>query len=196
MAELADTIAIVLAAGLGSRMGTPKALMTVNGDPWWRAQSQRLRTIGVPTIWVVSEAVNAAMPNGDPARRIIASPEAPMLASVLAGARALADDPPSGVFILPIDTPAPIREVWAALAATGAVAAPHHQDRSGHPVYLPWGWVTDNLLDPAVDPSSARLDHLIGADIVRVPTDDPDTATNLNRPEDLEQWLHRNRSTQ
>jgi CTP:molybdopterin cytidylyltransferase MocA len=196
VAEQAGAIAIILAAGAGSRMGAPKALMPVNGEPWWETQSRRLRTIGVPTIWVVSQAVNAAMPAGDPVRRIIADEKAPMLASVLVGARALLGDPPSGVFILPIDTPAPDQKTWNDLAATGAVASPMFQEHRGHPVYLPWGWVRRRLLDPALDPASARLDHLIGADIVRVPTDDPDSATNLNRPADLEQWLHRNRSTQ
>ena len=196
MADLARTIAIVLAAGVGKRMGSPKALMLVDGEPWWALQSVRLQSVGVESIWVVSDAVETEMAGHAraPARRVSADPQAPMMASVLAGVRALSEDPPEGVFVLPIDTPAPRRNVWIECCAADAIAAPIFEERSGHPVYLPWGWVADRLLDINLDPESARLDEMIAGSIKRIPTDDPDAATNLNRPEDLDDWLQRNRS--
>lgn len=195
MADLADATAIILAAGAGKRMGSPKALMTVDGQPWWQLQHQRLQSIGVGALWVVSGAVDTAM-TGDaraPSRRVLASSESPMIASVLAGVRALSADPPRGVFILPIDTPAPNRDVWVSGAAGDTITAPIYQDRAGHPVYLPWGWVADHLRSADLDPASARLDELLAGSARRIETDDPDAATNLNRPQDLADWLQRNR---
>lgn len=195
MAELSETVAIVLAAGAGTRMGAPKALMTVSDEPWWSIQSNRLRGIGVRSLWVVSDAVSAAIPPGETDRRCLADPGAPMFASLRAGCRALTAEAPRGVFVLPIDVPAPGAALWRDLAATDAVAVPMVNDRGGHPVYLPWDWADANILAPGIDPSAARLDTLIEEVALRVPTDDPDAATNCNTPGDLDRWLERNRSS-
>lgn len=194
MAELTQTTAIILAAGAGKRMGTPKALMTVDGQPWWRMQADRLRAIGVPALWIINEQVATAMQSNTPSQHTIVDPSKPMLASVLAGVRMLAADPPQGVFILPIDTPAPQPQVWTDLAATNAVASPSVGDLSGHPLYAPWAWIADRLLTASINPDTDRLDTLIADDRVTVPTDDTDAITNLNRPEDLANWLERQRT--
>lgn len=197
MAEVEDSIAIVLAAGRGTRMGSPKALMLVDGEPWWRRQLDRLESAGVRSCWVVSDEVEYAMAREDdaPILRVRASSDEPMFASVLAGVRALTDYSPRSVFILPIDTPAPTRRVWVDCAGAGAVSAPVFNGRHGHPLHLPWGWVQQNLLEPAPDPASARLDLLIRDSITHIPTDDSDTVMNLNNPDDLRLWLNHNRSS-
>ena len=196
MAELTDTIAVVLAAGRGTRMGTPKALMLVDDEPWWIKQSNRLESVGVGSCWVVSVEVEAAMASDEraPTRRVTASCDDPMFASVVAGVMALVMNPPRGVFILPIDTPAPSPCVWADCAATDAVAAPAFNDQNGHPLYLPWVWVKQHLLDTSVDPTTSRLDLMISGSLKHIASDDPDTVTNLNNPDDLNNWLQRNRS--
>jgi len=177
-------------------MGSPKALMLVDGEPWWVRQSARLESVGAKSCWVVSDAVEAAMTSDEraPSLRVIASCDDPMFASVVAGVSALAENPPEGVFILPIDIPAPSRKAWIDCAATDAVAAPVFNDQSGHPLYLPWAWAEQHLLVPGVDPLTSRLDSMIAGSLVRISTDDSDTVMNLNRPDDLNNWLQRNRS--
>ncbi len=191
--ELAHVL--VLAAGRGTRMGSPKALMLVGGRPWWAIQHERLVAIGVPATWIVSPEVEAGIRSSglSPGPLVRADPAAPMFASLLAGVAALRHQPPESLFVLPIDCPAPARRVWESLAAARAVAVPTHAGKRGHPVHLPWTFATSTI-DPAAaraTPSSpARLDTLIAPIARLIETDDPDTTTNLNTPADLQVWLH------
>lgn len=188
-------LAIVLAAGRGTRMGVPKALMPVRGEPWWRVQARRLVRAGVPALWVVSPDVDAAMRREPvaPGRRVLADPSLPMFASVLAGWRvAAAQSPPlSHVFMLPVDVPAP-REagVYGALSGAGHVAIPTFDGVRGHPVCLPWAWVAGALADQvalAADPHTLRLDELMhgGRPPTWVRVDEACVTLNINTPSDL-----------
>ena len=109
-----------------------------------------------------------------------------MFESVVAGVVALASRPPAGVFILPVDVPAPSRATLAALAGAGAVGVPRHAGARGHPVRLSWGWVREHLLDG--DPRPRRLDRLIEGVAVPVDVEDSRVLVNLNTPADLEAW--------
>lgn len=186
---MSDQAVIVLAAGRGTRMGTPKALMSVNNQPWWRLQTRRLSRVGMRQVWVVSDEVRAAMGEPSDATLVNGDPKAPMFSSILAGVRALVDAPPTGVFILPVDVPAPSESVWSALAGHGSEAtAPVFESRRGHPVWLSWTFVADHVL-PA-DPD-ARLDALVDGHLSEVAVTDPDVAANLNTPADLQAWIAR-----
>ena len=57
MPALDHTRVLVLAAGRGRRMGGPKALMMVEGEPWWMRQRRRIAEVGIPMTWVVSPQV-------------------------------------------------------------------------------------------------------------------------------------------
>jgi nicotine blue oxidoreductase len=187
-------VAIVLAAGRGIRMGGPKALLPVRGRPWWMEQAQRLRAAGVPALWVVNHRVRAAMAGARPPPDLdIADETAPMFSSLVVGLRTLAarTSMPPGVFVLPIDVPAPARAVWEALAGSGApAAAPVLDGRTGHPVYLSWEYVRIAIL-PAAESESPRLDELIRSVVSHVPVQDRDVRANLNTPEALARWLAR-----
>jgi nicotine blue oxidoreductase len=191
--SLADHRVLVLAAGRGRRMGGPKALMTVDGEAWWRRQERVFASAGVRSLWVVSTVVEEALrsaPEG-PAARVVADGDAPMFESVLAGVRALAQAPPAGVFVLPVDVPAPERATLARLAAASPVAVPRCAGATGHPVRLAWGWVREHLL--AGEPAARRLDLLIEPDAASVDVEDDAVLLNLNTPEDLEAWARRRR---
>jgi CTP:molybdopterin cytidylyltransferase MocA len=183
---------IVLAAGRGTRMGGPKATMSVGGRPWWMWQSERLAAAGVAAVWVVSPVVRAAMAGGksgiQPAM-VDGSPDAPMFESVRAGLEFVGASRVRGVFVLPVDVPAARMDVWAALAGAGAgAAAPSYRGVHGHPIYLDWGLVERDVATAGPD---ARLDEIIEGRIVYVDVDDPAVAVNLNTPEDVcawEQW--------
>ncbi|MGE3107549.1 MAG: NTP transferase domain-containing protein [Phycisphaerales bacterium] len=94
---------VVLAAGRGTRMGGPKALMSVPSEaaralrsnepprpavrPWWRVQHERLRPLGGELFWVVTSDVRDAMlaTARDDIRFVIVEPGQPMFDSVLRG---------------------------------------------------------------------------------------------------------------
>lgn len=189
---------LILAAGRGTRMGGPKALLTFANEPWWRIQSRRLTSTGIPTAWVISDAVRAAIaPNGDgPQRLITADSGAPMFTSILTGLRALAPNPPQAVFILPVDAPVPEPSVWRTLAESvndqdAPVSIPTFQGKTGHPVLLRWSWIESTLFAaaPAADPTALRLDTLIAPVARRIPVTDPCVVINLNTPDDVSAYL-------
>jgi nicotine blue oxidoreductase len=201
---------LVLAAGLGRRMGGPKALMQVGGRPWWRVQAERLGAVGLPCTWVVNRQVEREFvgtageggeggEKGEPASIVLADGHRPMIDSILAGVRVLGDAAPAprGVFVLPVDVPVPSRAVFDALARGGggrggaAPTVPAHGGARGHPVYLPWAWVERSLLagPVAIGGLDWRLDAMIAPDARILAVDDPRVAMNINTPDDLERAL-------
>ena len=190
---------IVLAAGRGLRAGGPKALHRVHNRPWWHIQRKRLALVGLPVVWVISDRVRASMTEhgGPPPDSVIADELSPMFTSVLAGCTAIAELHRStrGVFILPVDVPAPNPTVFNTLArATAhpsavAAALPTHNSQRGHPVYLSWPLVTSRLLSPST-PADSRLDHLIEDARVEVPVTDPGVLINLNTADDFTAWAN------
>ncbi len=190
---------IVLAAGRGLRAGGPKALHRVHNRPWWHIQRERLALVGLPVVWVISDRVCAGMSvdGGPPPDSVIADELSPMFTSVLAGCTAIADLHQStrGVFILPVDVPAPSPTVFNTLAraiahlSTVAAALPTHNIQRGHPVYLSWPLVTSRLLTTTT-PADSRLDHLIEDARVEVPVTNPGVLINLNTVDDFAAWAN------
>ncbi|MCA9294249.1 MAG: NTP transferase domain-containing protein [Phycisphaerales bacterium] len=194
-ADLHRETALVLAAGRGTRMGGPKALMQVRGQVWWREQRKRIEQWVMPQLWVISEAVHVVFgPQHDAPPIVVGDDTAPMFTSVLGGLRALAVDPPSAVYVLPIDVPACDVESVRALRQAGAlpsVPVLATTKQRGHPVRLPWSFVETAILQHATDPAwceSARLDGLLRAHAVDVEVADQTVAVNLNTPEAVERW--------
>lgn len=190
---------VVLGAGRGRRMGGPKALMMIRGRAWWARQDERLRGYGFVPHWVVSESVRDAMrvSGGMPERTAIADESAPMFASVLVGLGSV-EDLERGVFLLPVDTPAPRAEHFERIARFDVPAHPTFQDKGGHPLYLPCTWIERELgalLTAAKVRGSApvgrdeRLDKLIEGTSHRIAVDDAGVVVNMNDPADVRAWL-------
>jgi CTP:molybdopterin cytidylyltransferase MocA len=171
-------------------MGGPKALMPVAGRAWWKVQEERLAHAGVARTWVVSDPVRRAISTHahPPAHMASADPDAPMFASVLAGAAAAG--PGAGLFILPVDVPAPARYVFLALraAAQHRASVPTLHGHRGHPIALSPSWAARALAHANPD---QRLDHLTARDTVEVEVSDPAVLVNLNTPEDAAAWAAR-----
>ena len=180
-------VVVVLAAGRGTRMGGPKALMTVGGQPWWRVQDKRLRIL--PRVWVASREIAKEM-KACPVPILAGNSDAPMFDSIRVGLDCMGDPEIGGVFILPVDVPAPSFETFQMLkaAAGNGVAIPTFDRRRGHPVALSRPWI-ERVLMPALDAGGEqRLDHLLGADAVEIPVADRDVTVNLNTPDDVARW--------
>lgn len=193
--ELGNSMTLVLAAGRGTRMGGPKALMTFQGHPWWRYQSDRLVSVGVRQLWVVSPEVDRVMSEHPDAccNRVVADPMQPMFESLIVGIRSLEEHPPSMIFVLPVDVPVPDRSTHIALADAGGVAIPIHRGRTGHPVMLSWPWIQDQLL-PIIgdgrDRAAIRLDQMTSTFAQRVEVADASVVINLNTPCDMARWCN------
>lgn len=182
---------IVLAAGRGKRMGGPKVLMKVAGINWRTHQWCALHNANLAPVWVVSPEVRAAigpefMATKGVARALVdADPDAPMFDSLRAGLRFLEGMDPPGVFVLPIDVPAPGVDVWRALASEGPAAVPTHGGRHGHPVYLGWAFAREFVM---AAPPGARLDALIASHVRYVPVNDSRVTKNLNTPDAVREY--------
>jgi len=180
-------VVVVLAAGQGRRMGGPKALMTVGGQAWWRVQDKRLSEL--PRVWVASRDVANQM-RDCPVPILAGDPDAPMFDSIRVGLDCMKDPEVGGVFILPVDVPAPPLKTFQMLAAAAGngAAIPTYEGRRGHPAALSRPWI-ERVLMPAIDAGGEqRLDHLLGADAVEIPVPDHDVAVNLNTPEEVRRW--------
>ncbi len=182
---LSETAVVVLAAGRGTRMGRPKALMEVGGSQWWLLQRAALSALRARVVWVVSEEVRQAIerePGSSGMEFAVSDPNAPMFVSALAGIRAAGG---RDVFILPVDVPCAAADVFESLCAAASVAIPEYRGEAGHPVFLPSAWIDEALSGAESNSSSMRLDELIRPDAVRVAVDDLRVCMNLNTPADV-----------
>jgi CTP:molybdopterin cytidylyltransferase MocA len=169
--------------------------MDARGTPWWRVQNQRLHAAGIVQLWVVSSVtvtgieqhVDCVVVPDDKTQ-----PSLPMFASIFAGLVAISHRLPEHVFILPVDTPVPSREVFRGLAAKAEAgcAIPVHFGARGHPVCLGRRFIEQKILAvPTLDPLTTRLDSLTREDAICVDVYDSNTIFNINTPEALEHWL-------
>ena len=191
-----DCIAVVLAAGRGERMGTPKALLPMGGVPLALAVARAFLAAGVrPCLLVVADPLRPALAAaavrlgvGDELEWV-SGPEAgaPMIESVRRGLlRAVALQAPL-VYLHPVDAGSPAPAVLDALrvAVCGKLAAkPTHSGRGGHPVLLTFAAAT-SVLSTHESTLRSAMAALGAQQIARVEVPDAGVLNNWNRPEDL-----------
>jgi len=133
---------IVLAAGMGRRMGLPKALVTLEGDTFHGRAVNTLRSAGLGIVTVVNPMVALALPSpeADEARVVNGDPdqESGMFSSVRLGVAEAIRLGAEGVVLLPVDHPFvtgdDVRSILDVLRAGAAIVVPTHEGRRGHPV--------------------------------------------------------------
>lgn len=190
---------VLLAAGRGSRLGFPKALVAVDGRPWVEHQLTRFAEAGGREACVVfGHAIDMhrrALPWLDDARRhaiprsgllirvaVNPHPERGMRSSLDAGVRTLGlgtSGNASTCFVMPIDCSA---QVFGQLdAPSDETIVPWCGGRSGHPVRLGAAALA------ALAQDDAPLDRVLAAcGVQRLPVSDEAVLSNLNHPEDWE----------
>ena len=152
---------IVLAAGRSSRLGRPKQLLSVHGEPLIRHTLRRVLASSLDEVFLVvgHEADGVRETVADLPVKYVFNPDAAagQSTSVRAGLAALSSDVDAAVFILgdqPGIDPAVIDALIAAWRTSGSpVAAPRYEDRMGNPV----------LFDRRVFPELAALAGDTGA---------------------------------
>jgi molybdenum cofactor cytidylyltransferase len=152
---------IVLAAGRSSRLGRPKQLLSVHGEPLIRHTLRQVLASSLDQVILVigheADEVRAAVADLPVACVFNPDAAAGQSTSLRAGLAALSPDVEAAVFILgdqPGVDPTVIDALVTAWRNSGAaVAAPRYEDRMGNPV----------LFDRRVFPELAALEGDTGA---------------------------------
>jgi molybdenum cofactor cytidylyltransferase len=190
---------VLLAAGRSSRMGEPKGLVAYRGRPWIASQLDAVAASGVIAGVIVvlghdADRYEREVPDLRERARVVRNPDPDRgpFSSLQCGLAAIdggAAD--AGVFVLPVDVPAALPEVWMALAAAPPLqphlhaAVPVHEGRGGHPVFLSGAFASTLRAAPA----GSRLDAELAAalrerKVARIEVGDFRVRLNLNAPGD------------
>jgi CTP:molybdopterin cytidylyltransferase MocA len=182
------THGLLLAAGAGSRMGTPKALVSdPDGTPWLTRSIGVLLDGGCDAVTVVlGAAVEEALPllPAGPIATVVAHDwAAGISASLRAGVAAALEGPVDAVVVTLVDLPDVGTDVVRRVIGPGVgpttLARATYDGRPGHPVVIGrehWAGVLANVAGDA----GAR-DYLASRDVVRVECGDLATGRDVDR---------------
>jgi len=199
--------AVILAAGSGRRIGTPKLRLESAGKSYLEIILDLLGQAEVAPVAVVVAAAEEAWArhlfagkSGRPDRRpkpapalrqgatllVNPHPEQGMFSSVQLGVAALRAC--TGLFIVPVDHPFVALSTYLLLKQAcgqnpGAIIKPVYNGRPGHPVVVPIA-LSEAIL--AAEPGASLCDLLRGAgtELVRIESGDAGILTNINEPGD------------
>ncbi len=175
-----SVIGIILAAGGSSRMGRPKALLPLDGQPLIHHHIDQLGAVCEAIVVVIggsAEDIRAVLP-GDVG--VVLNPDWSVTGPAESLRLALSQ-PIARAIITPVDVPPAPRPVLDAILASGGPAVPMWQGQDGHPV------VIDEATRGSLVSGGLLRDALVGAR--RVAVDWPDAVANLNRPAQWDAWL-------
>ena len=181
---------LILAGGIGSRFGGPKAwALLPDGRSFLEACIASLRGAGAVPIM-------ATLPPGSDDPEIdgltvieLPQPGLDMFASLRIGLqRLIGEGRWTRVALLPVDHPLVQPTTIVALAVSDAPAAiPSHRGKHGHPVVIHRPAAENIIDDPMAGPTLREVLRKIGATDVEV--DDAGAIANCNTPDALERAL-------
>jgi molybdenum cofactor cytidylyltransferase len=195
---------IVLAAGLSSRFGNPKPNLKILEKTLLQHQIDSLLELTESPLIVLgfrSKQILEAHPDLTKNCKIIINPY-PEQGQFSSLRLALEKTSGESVFILPIDTPAPKKEIWFHLennSNSAWVVVPKYQGKGGHPVWLSSKFV-EQLLSKTIPAEEQRLDiqirNLKTLQYNAIEVGDPSILVDLDTPSDLESYLTRQANPQ
>ena len=178
--------ALIVAAGLGKRMGGSKVRLLVGGTPLVFLHARRAREAGCTRVVAVVRPEDRAWVSRE--METVVSTARDQAGSLALGVRALRD---LLVLLIPVDTlPASLVTIAELAGALGAdspdtlAASPVYEGRGGHPVLLRSGVLDPYRVEGATPPLHDVL-RALAHRRVRVVVDDPVVASDLNTPDDL-----------
>jgi molybdenum cofactor cytidylyltransferase len=187
------TAAIVLAAGMSSRMGTLKQLLPFGNSTVLGSVIENLQAAGVDRVVVVlgheAEKVRQAVDNVGVEFVLNEEYVVGMFSSVQAGVRALPADTET-VLICLGDQPGICSETIRALIATfgrcgNGIGIPFTQNDQGHPLFVSGKYLNElQLMSPTL-----TLKHFLSAhanDIARLPIEDGAVLRDIDTPAEYE----------
>jgi CTP:molybdopterin cytidylyltransferase MocA len=166
---------IVLAAGFGRRIGTPKALLKIGAETFHERAVRVLRTNGLTVISVVNSAVESALapPSANESRIENGDPDGSgMFGSVRLGIGHAFQSGVAGAVLLPVDhalvSRTDVASVVSALTNGAAIALPVFEGRRGHPIGVSREVMTE-ILEARPDWTLRDVVHQDPTRIVEVP---------------------------
>ncbi len=185
---------ILLAAGLSTRMGQPKALLDWGGQPLIRYQVEQLRAAGCDEVIVVLgyRADDIHRQIRDLPVRVMFNPRFQFgrAGSLRIGAKAANRDA-DAIAITNVDQPRPasfLRRLIEAHGSGAAATVPTFRGQRGHPVVVA-GWLRPELMAATEEERGLRGVLLRHADrVVEVEMDEL-CLLDLNTPEEYENAL-------
>jgi len=196
--------ALILAAGLSSRMGRSKLLLPLSGGNVLETTAAYFRAAGIKDIYVVlgyeAERIRNNCREADTVTFVHNEHyELDMFTSVQAGVRAMGPD--IAAFLLtPADCPlvaaATVRELIHRHEATAApIVLPTYQGKAGHPCLVSMQYRDEILRD--VFPAGMRtLLQRHAAEVLRVPVPDEAVLWDMDTPAQYEFIRHKSRERQ
>jgi CTP:molybdopterin cytidylyltransferase MocA len=188
-------IAVVLAAGRGSRLGgVAKALLPFEGESFLARVAGTVAAAGGGEILVVVGPPHGGAVRAEAARLGLAvvenpAPERGMGSSVAAGFTALAGRDAPAALLWPVDVArvaAPTVAAVVAVATPGRIVVPTFRGRGGHPAAFGRD-LWEELAGCDLLPEGARtILHRDPARVTRLPVDDPFVLADVDVPADLE----------
>ena len=185
---------IVLAAGMSTRMGTPKPLLDWGGEPLLAFQVQQLQEAGCDEVIVVlgyrSDEIHRQIRRLT--CRVMLNPKYQMgrAGSLRIGARAVNRDA-DAIVVLNVDQPRPaglLRALIEAHDPQTAATRPSFEGHAGHPVVLS-GWLRPELLEATEEEEGLRGILRRHQDQVGQVESDPTCFLDLNTPGEYEEAL-------
>jgi len=200
--------AVILSAGQSSRMGTPKALVTLRGKSFLAHLLEAAQHPKIGLVRVVlgsgDEEIRRAL--NLPDEIVVLNPDwqRGQLSSIQAAVLALDADPIGnaldadpigsnaldGILLCPVDHPLVSRALVAALVAAfysdakPPIVVPTFRARRGHPVIFARSLFPELLVAPE-DEGARAIVWTHAAEVAEVPTDEEGVVLNLNDPDAL-----------
>lgn len=182
--------AVLLAAGASARLGRPKQLLEVDGEPLLRRAARALLASAPLELVVVlgheASRIGAVL-DGLPLRRVVANDHAEGMAAALRAGIAALDPRCEGALVALTDQPAlagahlvALREAWR--KAPARAVASRYAGLAGVPAMLPRAWF-DDLLALQGDTGARALLRARGDEVVLL--DAPALGLDIDEPGQL-----------
>ena len=185
--------AIVLAAGLATRMGAIKPLLPIDGEPALGIVLRRIAAAGIARPIVVlgagsADVIEAAVDLGRCEVVRNDEPEAGMARSLRLGLDAVSSNA-TGVLVFHADMPllqvGTVRAVLRAVGGGARIAAPTYRGQRGFPVFFRRSCFAELRGSLGGDAGGLGYIDAHRDDLTDVPVGDPGSVHDIDRPEDL-----------
>jgi len=186
---------IVLAAGMGTRMGAIKALIPIDGIPALAIVLRMIEAAGLRSpIVVLGQDAGKIRQSVDLSECTIVvnpHPEDGMIGSLKVGLEEI-DDTATGILTffvdMPFINPQTTRAVLEAVERTTRLVAPFHDGKRGFPVYFARSVIPALADSLSGDCGGRQFLEQHGDELCRVAVTDPGCVFDIDRPSDLKAW--------
>lgn len=181
---------VILAAGKGSRIGTPKIYLKTGGSYFIDIICENLFHAGIEKITsVISSNIDTSCfhYNDIISWVVNLTPDLGMISSIYTGINSLPGK--IGYLIVPVDHPKILSEtfrnlVQTFLANSESIVIAAYKNTPGHPIIIPKS-ISDNIEKKDYKDGLRGIIHSSGSHIIYCETNDPGVIININSKEDL-----------